>query len=234
MAVTATLLRQLHRIHQQLSDLRERLDRGPRQIRAHEASVANLEAKSADAAEAVKQAKLASDNKQLDLKSSENKINDWKAKLNVCNSNKEFHALQEQIAAAEMANSVLADEILEMMEKIDQLQATSGEASKHVEAGKSELAKRRDDVASEAVVVGRDIERLEAELQAAEKQLPVDFRDDYHRVIRSKGAEGMAEVDRGVCEGCGQSITVNRQNQLLLSIPVFCTACGRLLYAKEQ
>jgi predicted nucleic acid-binding Zn-ribbon protein len=40
----------------------------------------------------------------------------------------------------------------------------------------------------------------------------------------------MARMEDGNCEGCGQSITINQQNNLLLSKAVFCTACGRLLY----
>ncbi len=43
MAVTATTLRELHRIHRQLSDLRERLDLGPKQVRSRTAGVAQAE-----------------------------------------------------------------------------------------------------------------------------------------------------------------------------------------------
>ena len=68
----------------------------------------------------------------------------------------------------------------------------------------------------------------------AEKKLPGDFRDDYRRVIRAKAADGMARMEDGVCAGCGQQVTLNMQNQLLLSKPVFCTACGRLLYRGER
>jgi predicted nucleic acid-binding Zn-ribbon protein len=49
-------------------------------------------------------------------------------------------------------------------------------------------------------------------------------------VIRAKGADGMARLEGGSCEGCGQSVTLNQQNNLMMSKPVFCTACGRLLY----
>ncbi len=34
MAVNAAALRELHRIHQQLADLNERLERGPKQVRS--------------------------------------------------------------------------------------------------------------------------------------------------------------------------------------------------------
>lgn len=234
MAHNAELLELLHRIHRQLADLRERQERGPRQVRAREANVAKLQAELTATLDAVKQAKLTSDRKQLDLKANEQRIADWRVKLNSCNSNKEYQTMTEQIAAAEMAGSVLADEILEVMEKTDQLEAGVAEIKNRVEAAKNDLAKFRDAVAEEGRLIAGDIARLEGELAEAEKGLPAEFRDDYRRVIRAKGADGMARLESGVCEGCGQQVTLNMQNHLLLGKPVFCTACGRLLYKAER
>lgn len=233
MAVTAELLRELHRIHQQLADLRERLERGPRQVRARENNVAKLGEQLAAAQDNAKQTRMAADQKQLDLKSGEIKIEDLKGKLNTCSTNKEFHALQEQIAAAEMANSVLADEILEALERVDKLDVDVGKAAQVLDAGNAELEKCRSSVATEADSIRSDLERLEGDLASAEGNLPGDFRDDYNRVIRAKGADGMSAADERICTGCGQQMTLNMQNDLLLSKPVFCKACGRLLYVGE-
>jgi predicted nucleic acid-binding Zn-ribbon protein len=227
------VLRELHRIHGQLADLRERLDRGPRQIRAREGNVTNFEAGLTAAQENVKQTKKAIDQKQLDLRSGESKIADLKVKLNVCSSNKEYQALLEQIAASEMANSVLADEILEAMDKVDQLELVVGTAKEHLESARNELVKCRDAVLSEEGLIRGDIERLERELAESEKQLPVGMKDDYRRVMRGKGADGMAPVEDGVCQACGYTVTLNMLNELLLSKPVFCKSCGCLLYPKE-
>src|SRR5919109_2210650 len=120
MSVTAAALRELHRIHQQLAEFRDRLERGPKQVRAREANVAQLEARLAESRERAKQTQMAIDRKQLDLKAGEQKVVDLRVKLNAASSNREYQALLEQIAAAEMAGSVLSDEILEGLEKIDQ------------------------------------------------------------------------------------------------------------------
>ena len=124
MAVSTAVLRELHRIHMQLSDLRDRQARGPRRVQVHTNNVAEQQSALDAAQDTVKQTKMSADQKQLDLKTSENKIDDLKAKLNGCSSNKEYQTLLEQIAATEMTNSVMADEILEAMEKIDQLEVT--------------------------------------------------------------------------------------------------------------
>ena len=80
------------------------------------------------------------------------------------------------------------------------------------------------------VSIRSDVVRLEEELAVSEKALPADFKSDYQRVVRSKGADSLATVEDGVCTGCGQQITLNMQNELKLSRLVFCKSCGRLLY----
>jgi hypothetical protein len=233
MSITAAALRELHRIHQQLAELRDRLERGPKQVRAREANVAQLEARLAEAREKAKQTQMSVDRKQLDLKAGEQKVVDLRVKLNTANSNREYQALLEQIAAAEMAGSVLSDEILEGLEKIDEHAALVKDAEKNLAAGKQELEKAKKAVDDSAASINADVVRLEAELLEAERALPGDIKADYQRVVRSKGADSLSSVDDGVCTGCGQQITLNMQNELQLSKLVFCKACGRLLYLPE-
>ncbi len=85
---------------------------------------------------------MAADQKQLQLKSSEDKVKDLRRKLNAAASNREYQALLEQIAADEMANSVLADEILEALEKIDAFQKNLAEAD--AAAGRRQAEGRAD------------------------------------------------------------------------------------------
>lgn len=234
MTVTTAALRELHRIHQQLANLHERLERGPRQIRSRTANVQLWESQLAEVQERVTQTQLTVDRKQLDLKSGEQKIVDLKQKLNTCSSNREYQALLEQIAAAEMAGSVLADEILEAMERIDQLRMAVDKKQQAVAAGQQELEKTRREVGSQTESLKADIARLEAELVQAESALPGDFKADYARIVHSKGADGLAIAEDGVCTGCGQQITLNMLDKLMLSQPIFCKACGRLLYLPRE
>jgi predicted nucleic acid-binding Zn-ribbon protein len=233
MAVTAAALRELHNLHQQLADLRDRVERGPKQIRAREANTAGLKAKLEEARGRAQDTQMSINRKQLDLKAGEQKVVDLRMKLNAASSNKEYQALVEQIAAAEMAGSVLQDEILESMEKVDTLQLAVKEAEKQLAAGTQELEKTRQSIDSAAATLRAEIARLEAGHAQAESQLPSDFKTDYQRVIRSKGANGLASVEDGVCGACGQQITLNMQNELRLSRPVFCKSCGCLLYLSE-
>jgi hypothetical protein len=233
MTVTADALRELHRIHRQLTDLRERLDRGPKQIRAREVGAKKLEAALEAAQEATKASKMNVDRKHLDLKSGETKILDLRTKLNTCNSNKEYQALLDQIAAAEMAGSVLSDEILEGLEEIDELEAKVAEAKQQVATAREELAKTTQKVDDQAASLQADVTRLEGELEGAESALPADFRRDYDRVVNAKGEDSMAEVEGDFCGGCHRQLTPNEHNELQLGRAVFCKNCGRLIYLPE-
>ncbi|MCG8648909.1 MAG: phospholipase, partial [Pirellulales bacterium] len=113
--ISTELLRTLHRIHRQLADLKGQLERGPRQIKAGDAMVAKAQGDVDEIHDSFKQARMASDEKQLQLRSRELRIEELEAKLNTANSNREFATLKEQIAADKQANSVLSDEILESL-----------------------------------------------------------------------------------------------------------------------
>ncbi|MBI2480944.1 MAG: phospholipase, partial [Planctomycetia bacterium] len=149
MSITGSALRELHRIHKQLTDLRGRLDRGPKQVAACEGAVRRLEADAEQAKEAHKKARIASDAKQLQLRSREAKIADLRTKLNIANSNKEFQTLKDQIAADQQANLVLEDEILESLERIDQLAAKVKKADSDLAAAKAEAGKAKTRVEGE-------------------------------------------------------------------------------------
>jgi hypothetical protein len=234
MVVTATALRELHRLHRQLADLRERARRGPKQIHAREVNLARLADEVAKIQAEAKGARIRADHKQLLLKSGEDKIQSLKTKLNACSSNREYQALKDQIAADEMAGSVLADEILEALEKIDEYQKLLVDAQQKLAGAREELTKAQQAVQQQEKQLDADIKRLEAELHEAEAVLPPDFREAYLRVVRSKQDDAMAEVQGDFCGGCCKQLTPNVLSELAMAKAVFCKNCGRLIYLPED
>ncbi len=227
-------LRTLHRIHRQLAYLRDRLERGPKQIRAADTNVKKSEAELNQAKDAYKHAKLAADEKQLQLKSREAKLVDLQAKLNMAQSNKEYQLLKDQMAADKQANSVLADEILEALERLDQLQAATKAAEANLTKTKDDMAKVRQRVDSQQQGLETELARVSTELKAAEDQLSGDYKDNYLRLARSLGEDALAAVDDDSCGGCSQTLTAQTLNLLKLDRPVFCKSCGRMLYLAES
>jgi len=233
MQVSAEVLRELHRIHRQLSDLRDRLQRGPRQVRIGHQAVEHTEQELAAAKEAAKRTRMEADDKQLSLRQREAKIADLQRKLNESQSNVEFKAFKDQIAADEAANAVLEDEILDRLEKLDELQQHVLDAEHKLSRVREELQRAEERVAREQTTLHDELARVKDELVHAEVALPPEFKSEYERIVKARGDEGLAPVDGESCGGCNTTLTTQIMNQLYLSKPIFCRCCGCMLYLPE-
>jgi len=233
-AVTTETLRTLHRIHRQLGDLEDQLAAGPRQVAARAKALELTEARRAAAEDEVRKARMTADAKQLQLKSAEVRIRDLEGKLNACKTNREYQTLQEQIAADRMATKVLEDEILDALERIDALKPAVPAAAAEVESARRMLDETRQRITAETTRLEGEVARVRGQLELVEKDLAADLRDGYLRVVKHKGADGMAPVEGETCGGCDQRITGNMMSDLLLGRSVTCRSCGRLLYLPES
>ncbi|MGM0489167.1 MAG: zinc ribbon domain-containing protein [Planctomycetota bacterium] len=234
MSATASALREIHRIHRQIGDLRGRLKRGPRQLKATEANLRELEEKCAAAKESLQRTQMSTDSKQLQLQQREDRIKDLKGKLNTCNTNREYQTLKEQIAADEQANNVLSDEILEGLERIDQQQTLLAQEDKQRQEVAAELEQLRRKIETQHGELKAELDRVTHELKRAEQALPAEIKDNYQRLARSRGEEALAAVDREVCLGCYHRVSPQTLNVLMKGDACFCSTCGALLYLPED
>lgn len=232
--ISADVLRTIHRIRLQLTDLGGRLRQGPKRIHAGETNVKKQEELLAAAREQMKTMRMASDAKQVQLKGGEDKVAELKVKLNSASSNREYQALLDQIAAIKMANSVLADEILEAFEKIDDFKTTVDNTTAASEAAVRQAQVIRQEVEKDKPLMEADTQRLQEELRQAEGLLPIDVRQNYQRVVRAKGEHALAPVYGEICGGCNQRVLLNMLADLRMSRLVFCKTCGRLLYLPQD
>jgi uncharacterized protein len=232
--VSLDILRTLHRIHKQLADLKERNEHGPKRIRATDANVAHREKELSQAQAEVKKLRMGTDQKQLQLKTGEEKVKDLRRKLNTATNNREYQVLKDQIAADEMTNSVLADEVLEALDKVDEYQKKVAEMEAALAAARKKAADVRGEVQKQQPGIQGDIQRLEADLKQAEAELPPTVYDVYQRLVRQRGEDALAAVENEFCSGCHQHVPLNICAEILMAHPMFCRTCGRLLYMPED
>ena len=223
----------LHRHHLALKSVQDELTRGPRQVRARDNQLAQLDADRKAKEDELKQTRAATDRKNLDLKSSEAKIKDLERKLNEAASNREFDILRGQIAADTMSNSVLQDEILELLEKVDRIQVEiTGIAER-----RTKLESERNQFASQFEKKSLELRQQEIELKGhvttAESEIPETIKAHYRRLVDAYGADGMASTDNGMCTHCYVSLTPQIQVQIDGGAPTFCSSCDRLLYSTK-
>lgn len=232
--ISAELLQRLHRIYRQRTDVQSQIDRCPRQIHAGQTMVAGAKNSLDEATAAIKRAKMAADQKQLQLKEREDRVKSMMGKLNTASSNREFDTLKEQIAADEQANSVLSDEILEALEQIDVLESDKVARQKDLVDREADQVKLVATVTEKLEGLKEDMARILAELEEAETQVPAAVKVEYTRLVAARGEEALAPVDDQTCGGCCQMLTTQVMNQIALNRLVRCPTCGAFLYRRES
>lgn len=221
-------------MHRQQADIQSQLERGPRQVRAAQMQVDAAQGALDQCKASIRQKKMDADRKQLQLREREGKIRDLEVKLNQAKSNREYQTLKEQIAADEQANSVLSDEILEILEEIDSLEGSVSGLSEKVAEAEKERKKVQDSVADRIAALTQDLNRIQGDLAQAESTLTGDFKTEYQRMIPVRGEDGMAELDGQSCGGCYTVLSPQHLDKLHMGRYVQCSSCGRILYTPER
>ncbi len=230
MSAAAAGLKRLHELHIRLQELQQQLEHGPRQVKARQQILAKKQAE-IDAFKAeFKQTRMVADQKNLQLKTNENKIADLRVKLNQAASNREFDIIRSQIDADTMANSVLEDEILEVLEKVDQIQQKISKGEAEAAQAAAEVRRYADEVESTVPRVRTQATEIEASLREAEKILPGPTIEMYRRLVQAHGAGALASVEGRSCTACNEILSPNSLVELNTGKFIFCRSCGRLLY----
>ena len=233
MSTTAASLKALHHLYLRLHDVNEKLERGPKRIQFKQQFALQQEDKLKTAQEVVSQLKKQVQQKNLDMNSNEAKILNLKGKLNTASSNKEFDIIKGQIEADQMANSVLEDEILELMEKIDAAEAEVQDWVRKKDTAHEDAKTTEQEFEAARDRLDEEIEECKAAIADAEQIIPDSIKVQYSRLVRGHGAGALAYVAGKFCSACNVMIEPQLRVELNSGRLVFCKSCGRLLYLED-
>ena len=235
MTTTADNLRDLHTLHQRANALRDRLASGPKTVAGRRSLVASRRASLTAEFEALKHAKGQIHNKETQARSIQARVIELRTKLNATKKQAEYDAIINQIAADNLAASKLEDEALELIGQVEATEAVLKAKAAEVDKLTADVEALAGDVESKAGPQREQLAELEHGIVAAEAIIPEDVRDQYLRVVKSRGADGMAPAEGRACSGCYVTITHQMMNELINAESlVFCKSCGRILYLSEE
>ena len=241
MPATADNLRDLHLLHQRAKAIRDRLTSGPKTVAAREIALKTRQTALEASRKALQDARVQLKKKEHTVQGLNSKIDDLTVKLNQAKKNEEYKAIQNQIAHDKSTIEKHEGEMLEEMEKVDELAKKLAAEEAEVKAFAAELATLKAKVDAEAEGQKQQLNELETALVEAEEIIPPDVRDRYRRTVKQHGADAMAPVDfdkktqLGACSGCYVSVTTQAVNELINGHHMsFCKTCGRILYLPEE
>lgn len=224
----------LHQLLQNLKSVHGKLVRGPRQIKARQKKIVAANSELAEKEGELKTLRAEADRKNLDLKTKESQLVEFKRKLNGAASNREYEIITGQIDADVAAKAVLEDEILEYLDRVDKLQAEIENDKKAITDLETETQEFAEDFEKRVESLKQEQSELEVKAKEAEKVIPKEIREQFQRMVEAYGPDAMADCTDGVCSNCFVQMTPQSKVLLNNGKTLFCGSCGRLNYLAKE
>ena len=222
----------------QLQDIDSHADRVRRRIedipRAQEALQARLDTAKA-AVDGVK-ARLAANQalkRELDkdLAAAQGRLSKYKDQLMAVKTNKEYQAMQHEIAAAETSVRQLEDRELDRMEEAEKLTAELKGAEAVLKNDEAAVARERQALDKERADLGGELEALNARRAGVAGSLSKEALALFDKLAHTRKGLALAEARDGLCTVCHvrlrpQVFNEVRRNDSLIQ----CDSCTRILY----
>ena len=145
---------------------------------------------------------------------------------------KDLERMQHELTSLDRRISTLEDEELEVMEQLEEGQASLTELSGQVAAADERLSALVTSRDLKAAEIDAELDRLTGERAPAVEGLPEDLLALYDRLRASKGGVGAAELRQRRCNGCQLTID-NAELAVIRAKPsnevVRCEECQRIL-----
>jgi predicted nucleic acid-binding Zn-ribbon protein len=231
---SSDLIRELHRLHRFSHELKEEIERFPRQTQIQQIRVKKVEETLHEQQEALKKLKVGIHENEVTVKSMNAQIRKHEEQLGGVGSKKEYDALVSEIKHDRQSVQQLEEQILLAMTEIDDLTPKLPEFEQAVAKAKEEFAKWQKEARTHHEKQVAQLAETQTKLKDAESKLPDKLRALYQRVVSSMGSDSMAAVRNRSCSACRTAITAQNQNELLQGRMLECKSCGRLLYMPEE
>jgi predicted nucleic acid-binding Zn-ribbon protein len=220
----------LHEIDEQAVTREQALAKHPEQRRAHEARVA-----AAKAALAALDQRVAESVKRRRVLDGEIAAYDVQQKrfeqqLLSVTDQKQFEAMQHEIAAVRAKRDVLETDALERLDFEERAAAERPEKAHVLERAEAEAAVLFARLDAETATLRTELAGLDARRAEVEAKLAPAARARYEKLRAGRGGRAVAAVTQGACGGCFRGLSpaalqeARRREKLLT-----CESCGRLL-----
>jgi len=175
------------------------------------------------------------DRKELDLKTDEGEITKYNVQLNSIKTNKEYTALCTEIGSKKADMSILEDEILNTMSKLESVNEEYNKLQEDLRREEESLENLIESVDADVKKTDIEIEEIQNDQKKYIDALDENSLKHYNRLSSIKGGKAVVAVIDNMCGGCSMKITAQTLNLLMGSNElVFCQSCSRILYLEEK
>ncbi|MCI0498536.1 MAG: C4-type zinc ribbon domain-containing protein [Planctomycetales bacterium] len=233
----------LQHVENRLRAIKTKLARCRRGVLFQENQLRTLQSGLEAKQEEIKLTKVQVGRLELELKERDEQIGKLRNHLNLARTNKEYSVLLTELNTAKADDSKLETQVLELMKNIEIDEAACAEIKQQIEEQRVKVDEIRKEAEIKTAVLEKDIAEVQAEWDAAARDIPPAALGIFGRVAETYDGEAMAEVEKAdensssySCGGCFMGVPAEVVNVLSGKKDdiIRCANCTRILYLKKD
>jgi len=234
MADLLETLRKLQALDGELYRLRNEQRLKPLVLEEAQQRLAEQQAKAQAGEARLKTAQVQQKEKEIELSTREANITKLQTQLFQVKTNKEYTALQQEIDRAKADVSLLEEEILALIDRIEQLKREAREAVAAVVQRQEALRTEEARITNELDVIGEELTALETQRTALTPSVDAASLAVYERILASRDGLALVPLIKDSCGGCHMVQPPQVINEAYLKTKlVICDSCSRILYVDD-
>jgi predicted nucleic acid-binding Zn-ribbon protein len=171
----------------------------------------------------------------LEIKGKEEQVQKDQDSLKQLSSNKEYKAMLTQIEKDRADLSVLEDEALEAMTKVDQKQVDNKRVDEALKDAEADLKEEEAEVEKRVASSQEKVVGLEAKRKELASGVDPELLGQYNRLAGRGDGRVVVSARGGSCAGCNITLRAQMVSELMADNEIICcTSCGRILYLDNE
>ncbi|HTY45626.1 MAG TPA: C4-type zinc ribbon domain-containing protein [Patescibacteria group bacterium] len=168
--------------------------------------------------------------KELELASKEEAAKKLQTQLYSLKTNKEYHAMMQQIEDSKADASVIEDKILEVLDKSDKLKGEIEAEKQRLKEEEKLFAEQKKKVQDRVKEIDDRLAQLGAQRQQAVEGVDPKILSQYDRILANRDGLAIVKVTNNSCGGCNMYVPPQVINLIkMYDRLITCEVCNRIL-----
>ncbi|HXV27996.1 MAG TPA: C4-type zinc ribbon domain-containing protein, partial [bacterium] len=172
--------------------------------------------------------------KEGELAQKEAHIRKLDGQLSQVKTNKEYSALQQEIASLKADNSLLEEEVIRILDEIEAAQEEVKKETERLKQCQKDYEAKEAELSHNEQKMNEAVAQLKKQREEIVRHLAPEVKDLYERIVVKKSGIALVKVQGEVCGACQMQLRPQLINEIRMAEGlVLCENCSRILYFED-